>query len=259
MMRALAKIPAGARFPSVGTVAVLPLGSTEAHGPHLPLHTDSIIVEGMLGAAAECLTNDDVTVLRLPLMPVGVSEEHLASPGTESLTAEQLIAAIVATGTDMVGAGVTRLLLVNGHGGNVPAANIAALRLRRRHGLLVANLHWLDLGLPADLDPPTSVAADVHGGWIETSVMMHLRPDLVAYPLPPARPAWPPIPILFPTGPVAWGWEMADLGGADFAGRPDLARTDIGARLVAHAAGRLARMMEDLALAPWPSAAETRP
>ena len=257
MMRALADVPADARFPSIGTVAVLPLGSTEAHGPHLPLGTDSIIVEGLLDAAAERLAGDRVTALRLPLIPVGVSEEHLASPGTESLTAEQFIAAVAATGADVAGAGVSRLLLVNGHGGNISAANIAALRLRRSHGMLVANLHWLDLGLPADLDPPTSVAADVHGGWIETSVMMHLRPDLVSSPLPAARPAQPPIPILFPTGPVSWGWEMADLGGADFAGRPDLARADIGARLVAHAAGLLAQMMEDVALAPWPNATRT--
>jgi creatinine amidohydrolase len=259
MMRTLTELPAGARFPSIGTVVVLPLGSVEAHGPHLPLGTDGTIVEGLLDAAAARLAGDRVTALRLPLMPVGVSEEHLTSPGTVSLTAEQLIAAITTAGTGVAAGGVSRLLFVNGHGGNVSAANIAALRLRRRQGMLVVNLHWLDLGLPADLDPPTSVAADVHGGWIETSVMMHLRPDLVSFPLPGARPARPPAPILFPTGPVAWGWEMADLAGADFAGRPDLARADIGARLVAHAAGALARTIEEIALAPWPPAPAPRP
>lgn len=251
MMRALAEVPAGTRYPAEGTIAVLPLGSTEAHGPHLPLGTDSIIVEGLLDAAAEHLTGDSVTTLRLPLMPVGVSEEHLASPGTESVTAEQFIAAITEEGARLAAAGVSRLLFVNGHGGNISAANIAALRLRRDHGMLTANLYWLDLGLPVDFDPPTGIAADVHGGWIETSVMMHLRPDLVSSPLPAGRKARPPSPILFPTGPVAWGWEMADLGGADFAGRPDLARANIGAHLVAHAAAALASTIEDIALAPW--------
>ncbi|MGE0651186.1 MAG: creatininase family protein [Alphaproteobacteria bacterium] len=258
MMHVIAEVPAGTRFPSEGTVGVLPLGSTEAHGPHLPLQTDSIIVEGLLDATAERLVGDRVTALRLPLMPVGVSEEHLASAGTESVTAEQFMAAIAATGARLAGAGVSRIVFVNGHGGNVSAANIAALRLRRNHGMLAANLHWLDLGLPADFDPPTSIAADVHGGWIETSVIMHLRPDLVSSPLPPARPARPPAAILFPTGPVAWGWEMADLGGADFGGQPDLARADIGARLVAHAASALARTIEEFALAPWPPAAAPR-
>jgi creatinine amidohydrolase len=259
MMRLLAEGPAGTRFPSIGTVAVLPLGSVEAHGPHLPLGTDGYIVEGLLDAAAEGLAGDRVTALRLPLMPMGVSEEHMGAPGTLSLTAEQLIAAIAAAGAGVVAAGVSRLLLVNGHGGNVSAANIAALRLRRNHGMLVANLHWLDLGLPADFDPPANVTADVHGGWIETSVMMHLRSDLVSSRLPAARPAQPPAPILFPTGPVAWGWEMADLAGADYAGRPDLARTDIGARLVAHAAGALARAIKVIALAPWPPPAAPEP
>jgi creatinine amidohydrolase len=258
MMRALAEMPAGTRFPAEGTVAVLPLGSTEAHGPHLPLDTDSIIVEGLLDAVAERLAGDRVTALRLPIMPVGVSEEHLASPGTESVTAEQFIAAIVATGAHLAAAGVSRLLFVNGHGGNISAANIATLRLRRDHGMLAANVHWLDLGLPADFDPPASVAGDVHGGWIETSVMMHLRPDLASSSLPAARPPRPPAPILFPTGPVAWGWEMADLGGADFAGQPDLARAEIGARLVAHAADALGRTIEEIALAPWPPPAAPR-
>jgi creatinine amidohydrolase len=258
MIRPLAEVPAGTRFPSIGTVAVLPLGSVEAHGPHLPLGTDGYIVEGLLDAA-KGLVGDRVTALRLPLMALGASEEHLGTPGTLSLTAEQLVAAIMAAGAGVAVMGVSRLLLVNGHGGNVSAANIAALRLRRNHGMLVANLHWLDLGLPADLDPPTNVAADVHGGWIETSVMMRLRPDLVSSRLPAARPAQAPVPILFPTGPVAWGWEMADLAGADYAGRPDLARADIGARLVAHAAGALARTIEEIALAPWPPPAAAVP
>lgn len=240
------------RFDGAGTIAILPLGATEAHGAHLPLGTDGHIVDGILNATEPLLTNETVTVLRLPVLWFGASEEHLATPGTLSISAEQTVATIVTLGEGLAAAGVSRLLLFNGHGGNIAPANIAALRLRRTSAMLVGNLHWLDLGLPAELDPPTPLALDVHGGWVETSVLMHLRPDLVRAERSGPHQADPPAPCLFPTGPVSWGWETTDLSGKDCVGRPDLARAELGACLIAHAARSLAHVVEELALAAWP-------
>ena len=142
--------------------------------------------------------------------------------------------------------------MFNAHGGNVAAAQIAALKLRNAHDLLAASLHWLDLGLPADLAAPAPVADDVHGGWIETSVMLHLAPHLVAMDQAKGQEPVPPAPSLFPAGPVAWGWRASDLAPGGWIGRADLARAEIGERLVAHSATRLCGVLRDLAQARWP-------
>lgn len=252
MMRLFSEMSSADRYGSSGTIAVLPLGSLEAHGPHLPLGTDGYIVEGLLDSVASHLLNQDVTVLRLPLLWLGASEEHLGTPGTLSLSGEQIIATLTTLGEGLAVTGVSRLLFFNGHGGNIAPANIAALRLRRSSAMLVANLHWLDLGLPEDLVAPTAVTIDVHGGWVETSMLMHLRRDLVASEHIRPQPARPPSPFLFPMGPVAWGWETKDLSGSDCVGRPDLAQAGIGQRLFTHTSKALAHLLEELAVAPWP-------
>ena len=119
MMRLFSEMSSADRYESSGTVAVLPLGSLEAHGPHLPLGTDGYIVEGLLDSVASHLLNQDVTVLRLPLLWLGASEEHLGTPGTLSLSGEQIIATLTALGEGLAVTGVSRLLFFNGHGGNI--------------------------------------------------------------------------------------------------------------------------------------------
>lgn len=239
--------------PPPSSVAVLPLGAVETHGPHLPLGTDGFIAEGLLDAA-EAADKSAAHYLRLPLLWLGASAEHADRAGTLSQEPEELIAAIVNVGAGLAKYGVKRVVLFNGHGGNVAAASIAALKLRTKFGMLAASAHWLDFGLPPGLSPPAPAMADVHGGWMETSVLMHMAPALVAKNKCAAREATTPAPSLFPAGNIAWGWKLDDLGKGDggWIGRPDLATPALGKTLVDHAAVSLLKLLEELSAAKWP-------
>ncbi len=229
-------------------VAVLPLGAMETHGPHLPLATDTLIAEGILDRV-QMLDQSAEPILRLPPLWIGASAEHADRAGTVSIESETLIARIEAVGEGLSRAGVKRLLLFNGHGGNIAAALIAALKLRTRFGMLVASAHWLDYGLPPDMTAPAGAKEDVHGGWIETSVMLHLAPTLVGT----GAAAMPktPGPSLFPRGPINWGWMTSDLAPDGWIGRADLADVALGRMMVDHAARAALATLHELAAAAW--------
>lgn len=241
--------------PPPDAVAVIPLGAVETHGPHLPLGTDGLIAEGILDAAETSDTSRAV-YLRLPLLWLGASAEHADRAGTLSQEPEALVAAIVSVAEGLAKCGIKRTILFNAHGGNVAAASIAALKLRAGFGMLAASAHWLDFGLPLGLTPPAPAMADVHGGWIETSVLMHTAPQLVTGPRA-AREAVAPSPSLFPSGNINWGWKLDDLGRGEaqgeggWIGRPDLATPALGKALVDHAAASLLKLLDELAQAPW--------
>ena len=236
-------------LPLKGAVAIIPLASMETHGPHLPLGTDGLIAEGILAQAAARIAARAVS---LPTLWLGASSEHCSHAGTLSAEPEQMIGAIVALGEGLARAGIDRVVLFHGHGGNIALGAIAALKLRTRFGMLAASAHWLDFGLPAGLTPPASVNADVHGGGVETSVMLHLAPHLVKREKAKANEAKVPAASLFPAGPVNWGWKSEDLAAGGWVGRPDLAHVDFGKAMVAHAAAALASLIDELAAAKWP-------
>jgi creatinine amidohydrolase len=232
-------------------VALLPLAAVETHGPHLPLGTDGIIVEGIIDHAAKH-DRMDTSVYRLPTLWIGTSDEHADRPGTLSREPEAVIAELVAIGGGLARHGIRRVVLLNGHGGNIAAAAIAALKLRTQFGMLAANAHWLDFGLPAGFMAPAPTEGDVHGGWIETSVLLHLSPTLVDLRQAGQAVARTPAPSLFPSGKIGWGWMTSDIAPEGFIGRPDLATADIGRALVEHAANRLNGLLADLSAAKWP-------
>ena len=165
----------GARDP----VAVLPLAAIEQHGPHLPLSTDLDIGTGLLAAAFERLPAD-FPAWAFPPLATGASREHARFAGTISLEPQLAAEVIHAHGAALARAGVRRLVLSNSHGGNRPAAESAALRLRDELGLLVVTAHYFLLPRPAGADlPEAEWRHGLHGGAVETALMLHLRPDLV--------------------------------------------------------------------------------
>ena len=149
---------AQARWPECEDVPVLlvPVGATEQHGPHLPLGTDTAI-------AATVAARSGLPVA--PALPYGASGEHESFPGTVSIGTETLAAVIVELGRSACRF-ARRLVLVNGHGGNVGALR-AAVALLRSEGRDVA---WFPCGVPG---------ADAHAGHHETGVMLALAPDTV--------------------------------------------------------------------------------
>ncbi len=231
-------------------VAVLPVAATEQHGPHLPTGTDAMILAGILEAAAAA--GGPMRAVALPLQPIGWSAEHEDLPGTLSQEPELLAGACAALGAGIAAAGLRRLLILNAHGGNPPPVAIAALKLRRAHGLLVVQAHWEALAKPAELAPPGAPARDWHAGWIETSVMLHLRPGLVrldrAEADGPGRSGELP-----PGGSAPWAWMATDLSPSGVIGDPRLASAELGARLVARAVAGLAALIDRTAAAPWPA------
>jgi creatinine amidohydrolase len=163
------------------TVAVLPVGATEQHGPHLPLAVDQCLVDGIVARALPLLPAD-TPVLVLPTQHVGYSPEHANFPGTLTLPVETVIATWVALGECVAHAGVKKLLLFNAHGGQVSLLDIVARELRVRSGLIVYGCSWWNLPLGDEVNglfPPDEHRFGVHAGAIETSLMLALRPDTV--------------------------------------------------------------------------------
>jgi len=147
------------------SVSLLPLAAIEQHGAHLPLSTDLDIGEGLLAAAYRQLPKD-FPLLVLPPMAVGASQEHAGFPGTLSLPPEVAIAVIEAHGDSLARAGVRRLVLFNSHGGNKAVADIAALKLRQRWGMLVVKANYFRFAPPAETLPADELR---HGrAWLDT-------------------------------------------------------------------------------------------
>ena len=139
---------------------IVPLGSTEQHGPHLPLDTDTRIATAVARAAAERLTGDWMIA---PAVGYGASGEHEGFAGTVSIGTAALRLLLIEYGRSAC-RWASRLVFVNGHGGNVQAVAEATALLRRE-------------GRDAAWCPCTVAGGDAHAGHTETSVLLHISPE----------------------------------------------------------------------------------
>jgi creatinine amidohydrolase len=169
---------AGAGAATARWIAVLPLAAVEQHGPHLPLGVDSFIAEAYLTQVRKILP-EALPVSFLPVQGIGVSIEHIAYPGTLTLSAATAIAAWTEIGDSLARAGLRKLVLVTSHGGNVAAMELVARDLRARHAMLAVTVGWHRFGYPDGTFSSEETRHGIHGGDIETSLMLAARADIV--------------------------------------------------------------------------------
>jgi creatinine amidohydrolase len=165
-------------------IAVLPLAATEQHGPHLPIGTDVMIAQAYLARVCE-LMPEELPATFLPLQRVGISTEHIAYPGTLTLPADLALRNWMALGESVARAGVRKLVMVTSHGGNSAAMTLVAQELRAGHGMLAVTTGWSRLSAPEQCFDPEEVRHGIHGGAVETSIMLarypqHVRHDEIA-------------------------------------------------------------------------------
>jgi creatinine amidohydrolase len=231
-------------------VAVLALGAIEQHGPHLPLSTDLDIVTGLMDRALADL-EETISIFVLPAMALGASDEHSEFAGTLSLSAAEMSKALQRIGGAVMAAGIRRLVLINGHGGNIGWMGPAALDLRRRHGMLVVKASYMQFSAPNDLLGAEELRLGLHGGQAETAMMMYLHPDRVRTNqranFDSVAERLPTDAVLGPEAEASWAWMAQDLNPQGVVGRADLASADLGQRLVDFYAGKLARVLSETA------------
>jgi creatinine amidohydrolase len=232
------------------TIAVLPIAAIEQHGPHLAVATDTVIAEGMIGEVVKRLPAE-LSILILPTQAIGKSNEHVRSPGTLTLTAETAIGAWTQIGECVFRAGVRKLVMVNSHGGNVDVIGIVARELRVRLGMLAVATQWSRLGRPAGLFSDQELAVGIHGGDVETSLMLHFRRDLVRLDkvadfAPITIEMMQSFDILRPTGFSAFGWIAQDLHASGAAGNASLATAEKGRLTAEHGAREFIKLLRDV-------------
>lgn len=227
---------------SAAKVALLPVGSTEQHGPHLPLGTDWLTAQEIARRAGKL-----GGWLVLPTVPVGVSEHHRQFWGTLWVPPEVLRDYVMGMARALASHGLRRLVLVNGHGGNTAALEEAARRLRLEGIFSFVYVWWRAI---PEVIAEVVESGGSHAGEMETAVVLAIAPELVrpeAYGEAAAKgvPQWGKR-----VEGVEVGFDTLDFSGSGATGDPSRATVEKGERLLAAAAGRLQAFCQWLAAQP---------
>jgi creatinine amidohydrolase len=234
-------------------VAIVPVGAVEQHGPHLPVGVDAAINAGIVARAVELLPQD-CPALVLPMTPVGKSDEHLAFPGTLTLSHETLGRVWYELGASVHRAGLRKVLFFNSHGGQPQLLEIVCRDLRVKLGMFAASAMWSQLIDISDLFDAAEIKHGIHGGQIETSMMLHLHPEIVdmeraenfaAVTVEIERGA-----ELLGRGAAYFGWQAQDINPAGVCGNAAAATAKLGRELVERAARGLASLTEEISNYP---------
>jgi creatinine amidohydrolase len=220
------------RLITATSIFVQPLGAVEQHGPHLPFNTDLLIADRVSAAAVERV-GAELDVWLLPPLAYTKSNEHAWSAGTIWLSATTLLAVLDDIGRCVATTAARRLVFFNGHGGNSALVGVANREIRLAHGLMTFLAHP---GVPPDqggASPANELGMGIHGGTDETSIMLHLAPDLVDM-----STATRNVPETLADnryvrfgGAVGFGWLSNDFGPDGHIGDPTAATAGRGAAL----------------------------
>lgn len=233
------------------TIGILPVAATEAHGPHLPVSTDCDIAEGHLRALGDYLP-PDLDALVLPMARIGASREHCRFEGTVSEEDSVLLQEWSAIAAEFAAAGGRRLVVVSSHGGNTPVVDMLTLKARAERDLLAVGTGWLRFGQPEGLFSDDERGYGIHGGDIETSLMLHYAPHLVdmgkaedfASSLVTIEGG---MTHLSAYGRHRFGWLSSDLNPHGVVGNAGAASAEKGEALARHILSGFAELLADVA------------
>jgi creatinine amidohydrolase len=230
-------------------IAVLPLAATEQHGPHLPLETDVMIGEAYLARVRELLP-DTVPATFLPIQRIGISTEHIDFKGTLTLSTEAALKAWMALGESVARRGVKKLVMVTSHGGNAAAMTLVAQDLRAYQGMLAVTTSWSRFGVPEGIFPEEELRHGIHGGAVETSIMLakyreHVRTEAIADFRPNSIAMEKKYRWLSTQRPAPFAWQTQDLNPSGAVGNATLATKEKGDLLLDHGARRFIELLDD--------------
>jgi creatinine amidohydrolase len=232
-------------------IALLPIGATEQHGPHLPLSVDSRIAAALVKRTLDLLPSG-FPISILPMLHYGVSPEHADYPGTIAVSAETQIALLLEIGRSVAAAGWRKLAFLNTHGGQPQILDIAAQKLRRDAGLIVVSLNAYRYWQPQKHFPVEEAAYGTHAGAVETSIMLAIAPetvrtDAIASFASLAAEMEGRFKYLRPGSRIAsFAWQAQDLQRAGAVGDARLATAEKGEAMLNEAAQVLADVLRDL-------------
>ena len=231
-------------------IAVLPLAATEQHGPHLPLGTDVMIAEAYLARVRELLP-ESIPATFLPVQPIGISTEHVDYPGTLSLPSEIALKTWMALGESIARAGIKKLVMVTSHGGNSAAMTLVAQDLRAQHGIVAVTTGWSRFGAPEGLFSADELRHGIHGGAVETSIMLarykqHVRSDAIANFRSTGVAMEQDYRWLSAHRPAAFAWQAQDLHPGGAVGDATQASAEKGERLLDHGARAFCELLADV-------------
>jgi creatinine amidohydrolase len=234
-------------------VAVLPVGAVEQHGPHLPVRVDAAINTGIVARAVELMAPNFPAVV-LPMTPVGKSDEHLAFPGTLTLSHETLARVWYELGECVHRAGFRKILFLNSHGGQPQSLEIVCRDLRVKLGMFALTTMWPQLINLTDLFDAVELKHGIHGGQIETSLMLHLHPELVKMEL---AENFVPVTVqiereseMLGQGAAYFGWQAQDFHPKGVSGDASKSTAELGGEVVERAARRLVMLIDEISRYP---------
>lgn len=238
-------------LPRDSTLLVLPTAAIEQHGHHLPLATDTLINNLLLGHALEKLPTD-LPVYALPPVHYGKSNEHIGFAGTLAVSASTFMAVLRDLGASLASAKFQKLVLYNTHGGNTALIDVMARDLRAEFGLRTFTLHGSG-GTSFEGLSPQERAYGFHAGEVETALLLASVPELVdrsAYTVNYIADITHPELLLPENAPATFAWLTRDIAPSGVMGDPRPATSENGARWRDQAATRLAAALEAMAHYP---------
>ena len=241
-----------------GATIVWPFGACEQHGPQLPLATDALFADRILNSVFEHL-EAALPIWRLPVQSIGFSPEHQSFPGTLSISAELMLQLVDQVGGQLASMGVKRLVLFNAHGGQIGLLQVAArqLRLRCPSMAVLPCFIWSGVDGLQSLLPPAELAHGLHAGQAETSLMLHLAPELVG-PSRPVDGAHGPGSTHAPPdgwsleGAAPCAWLTSDLSETGVIGDARLASIELGSHLEQALISHWTQCFKSLLCSDWP-------